>query len=69
MNRENAETNSSSDSLKHEQIAYRAHEIWDAAGRPAGRDLDNWLQAENELLWQRHRSNAHLVRIDPQAPV
>lgn len=33
----------------HDQIAKRAYEIWVAKGRPAGRDLENWKQAEREL--------------------
>lgn len=30
-------------------IARRAWEIWDRSGRPHGRELENWLQAESEL--------------------
>ena len=33
----------------HDSIAARAHQLWEQQGRPAGRDLDNWLQAEREL--------------------
>ena len=29
-------------------IANRAYRLWEKAGRPAGRDLDFWLAAENE---------------------
>ncbi len=38
-----------SSSLSHEEISARAHTIWIQAGRPDGRDLENWLQAEAEL--------------------
>jgi HSP20 family molecular chaperone IbpA len=31
-------------------IARRAYEIFEIGGRAFGRDLDNWLQAEKELL-------------------
>jgi HSP20 family protein len=31
-------------------LARRAYEIFDGNGRVFGRDLDNWLQAERELL-------------------
>lgn len=31
-------------------IARRAFEIWHNAGRPEGRDLEHWVQAERELL-------------------
>ena len=34
----------------HEQITARAREIYVASGRLPGHDLDNWLQAEYELL-------------------
>ena len=33
----------------HEQIAALAHAIWIDRGRPEGRDLDNWLEAERHL--------------------
>ena len=29
-------------------IAQRAYRLWDDHGRPAGRDLEFWLQAEAE---------------------
>lgn len=32
-----------------EQIAALAHAIWVDRGRPEGRDLDNWLEAERQL--------------------
>ena len=32
-----------------EQIAVRAFQIWEEKGRPDGQQMDNWLQAENEL--------------------
>ena len=33
-------------------IRERAHALWEADGRPEGRELDYWLQAEHELLTQ-----------------
>lgn len=33
----------------HDMIAKRAYEIWIAKGRPTGKDLENWQQAEREL--------------------
>jgi hypothetical protein len=30
-------------------IALRAYHLWERAGRPSGRDLEHWLQAEAEL--------------------
>ena len=29
-------------------IAERAYELWEKAGRPDGRDLEHWFQAETE---------------------
>jgi hypothetical protein len=36
-------------SSRQKQIAQRAFELWDRAGRPPGRDLEFWLAAEKEL--------------------
>ena len=32
-----------------QHIAVRAREIWEQNGRPSGRDLEFWLQAESEI--------------------
>jgi hypothetical protein len=32
----------------HEKVKARAHEIWESEGRPHGRDLEHWQQAEAE---------------------
>ena len=32
-----------------QEITLRAHEIWEQNGRPSGRDLEFWLQAESEI--------------------
>ena len=37
-----------------QEITVRAHEIWEQNGRPSGRDLEFWLQAESEIS-ERHR--------------
>jgi hypothetical protein len=34
----------------HERIAMRAYQIYEDNGYAKGRDLDNWLQAEQEVL-------------------
>ncbi|MCG6112184.1 MAG: DUF2934 domain-containing protein [Paracoccus sp.] len=34
---------------KTEQIRERAHQIWEAEGRPEGRDADHWQRARHEL--------------------
>jgi hypothetical protein len=33
---------------EHDQIAARAYQLWEERGRPAGRDLEFWLEAEAE---------------------
>jgi len=32
-----------------EQIRQRAHQLWEAAGRPEGREQEFWFEAEREL--------------------
>lgn len=39
-----------------EEISQRAHMIWIQNGRPEGRDLEHWLQAEAELQRQRAKT-------------
>ena len=36
--------------LIHETIATRAYELWEKYGNPQNQALDNWLQAERELV-------------------
>src|SRR6266571_79306 len=38
----------------HDSVARRAFEIFESKGQPFGRDLENWLQAESELLHPVH---------------
>lgn len=34
----------------HDQrVRDRAYQLWERAGRPEGRSLDNWLRAEAEI--------------------
>jgi len=35
--------------VSEEAIRRRSHEIWIEEGRPEGRDLEHWLEAEAEL--------------------
>ena len=32
------------------RIKRRAQELWEAEGRPEGRELQHWLEAEREIL-------------------
>ena len=38
-----------------EQIARRAHEIWQLRGREHGNDWMDWLQAESEITEWHHK--------------
>jgi len=35
-----------SNSSNRDQILSKAYEIWEAEGRPSGKDMEHWLQAE-----------------------
>jgi HSP20 family protein len=35
-----------------DRIMHRAHEIFQQGGSMIGRDIENWTQAERELLWK-----------------
>lgn len=34
----------------HDAIARQAYAIWESSGRPAGRDVGIWLEAERQVL-------------------
>jgi HSP20 family molecular chaperone IbpA len=36
----------------HDRIARRAYDIFTSNGRTVGRELDDWLEAENALVWE-----------------
>lgn len=38
-----------------ERIRTRAYELWEAEGRPEGREIDHWLQAVQELAAEKRR--------------
>lgn len=40
-----------------EQIKQRAHELWEEAGRPEGRDREFWHQAERDLQGASERGD------------
>lgn len=39
-------------SLNYQQIATVAYRLWEQAGRPDGRDVEFWLQAERQTTFQ-----------------
>jgi hypothetical protein len=50
-----------------EQIARAAYLMWEQEGRPHGRDLQHWLQAESQLMAGTFRDGKS-VRRAPSAP-
>jgi hypothetical protein len=50
----NKEESPAGNEVNRDDVARRAYQIWEAAGQPAGRDLEYWLQAEAELQSARH---------------
>lgn len=42
-----------SDDLK-KRISSRAYEIFEYRGKETGHDVDDWLKAEAEVLWELH---------------
>ncbi|MGL9621768.1 DUF2934 domain-containing protein [Bradyrhizobium sp. U531] len=39
--------------LRRGQVRARAYELWEQAGRPVGRELEFWLEAERQLEDER----------------
>ncbi|MEI6784719.1 MAG: DUF2934 domain-containing protein [Verrucomicrobiota bacterium] len=39
----------STETIQNNEVASRAHLLWEQAGRPQGRDLEFWIQAEAEV--------------------
>jgi Protein of unknown function (DUF2934) len=34
----------------YDEIAKRAYELWEKAGKPEGQETEHWLQAENDIM-------------------
>ena len=51
--------------LTSEQIAARAYQLYLERGRTNGYDLDDWLQAEYELMQLPVRKLAELAEMEP----
>lgn len=48
--------------LIHETIAARAYELWEKHGKRDDDALDNWLQAERELMSGRRRNRSNRLQ-------
>jgi len=47
--KEKSTPSSASTGIPHEQISERARTLWLKHGKPEGRDLEHWLEAERQL--------------------
>ncbi len=45
--------------VPHEKIAMRAYEKWVKRGQQHGNDLQDWVEAENELRAEMTKSASH----------
>ncbi len=54
MNSKYSSSNTPSSAPTYDEIALRAHQIWMQQGCPHGHDVDNWVEAEGQLLSERH---------------
>jgi hypothetical protein len=48
-------------------IADRAYQLWESEGKPEGRDIDHWLQAEREISGDEPENPAaEIPRLDDE---
>lgn len=52
--------------ITSEEIAQRAHDIWEQSGQPDGQATEHWLRAEREL--QEERGQARQVEKSGRGP-
>lgn len=53
------------DTLRHQRIAEKAHELYECRGCCHGRDLDDWLEAERIVLSEIESQSPEKVK-NPQ---
>ena len=54
----------------HERIARKAHELWEAEGRPEGRHRDHWDAAKEIVALEDSEPSTHLpATTDRESPV
>ena len=44
--------------MRRGQVRSRAYELWEQAGRPAGRELEFWLEAERQIEQEREEQQS-----------
>ena len=52
-----------------EQIRTRAYYLWEADGRPQGRDWEYWIKAKEEMTQRDGTSNATALTASRKTPV
>ncbi len=50
--------------MRPDQVRYRAYEIYEQHGREDGHELDDWLQAESEIVPQFTRRKTMTAKFD-----
>jgi len=51
-----------------EEIAICAHRIYESEGRPQGKSMEHWLQAEAQLIAERKAEAASMQQAASQKP-
>jgi hypothetical protein len=55
------------DESMKEQIRIRAHELWEQAGRPDGREEEFWYEAERDIKREMEDGSAIAQRPEPMS--
>ena len=51
--------------LQEERIRERAHALWEAEGRPEGREADHWREAERQTMLEEGLGEPQADRPEP----
>jgi hypothetical protein len=49
----------------YDEIAIRAYELWEKAGKPEGEETEHWLQAEHEIMEKSESKGAGKRSMEP----
>lgn len=52
---------------QRDRILVKAYEIWEAEGRPSGRDMEHWMKAELEIGAKKTKAKAKPAAKKPAA--
>ena len=62
------ETNTKTAKIDQKEIGQLAYQLWEKAGRPAGMDLNFWLEAESQLRQAAQPIPTIPVKLPPSQP-